>query len=61
VRTIKDIDAELALVVKVRATARAFGARPTTYFADQLLDERLEISTAAEPSRTVQCTPSSGP
>jgi hypothetical protein len=61
VRTIKDVDAELALVVKVRATARTFGARPKTDFADQLLDERLEISTAAGPSRTVQCIPSSGP
>jgi hypothetical protein len=50
VRTIQDVDDELALVVTVRATARAFGARPTTDLADQLLDERLEIRTAAGPS-----------
>jgi hypothetical protein len=60
VRTIQDIDAALALVVKVRATARSFGARPTTDFADQLLDERLEIRTAAWPSIAVQCAPRAG-
>jgi hypothetical protein len=47
VRTIRDVDAELAFVVKVRATARSFGARPTTDLADRLLDERLEIRGVA--------------
>jgi hypothetical protein len=61
VRTIQDVDAELALVVQVRATARTFGARPTTDLADQLLDERLEIRTAAGPSITVQCGPNGSP
>jgi hypothetical protein len=59
-RTIQDIDEQLALVVMVRATARAFGTRPTTDFADQLLDERLEI-IAAGPCRTVRCGPSGVP
>jgi hypothetical protein len=40
--------------------ARSFGARPTTDFADQLLDERLEIRTAAGPSSTEQCLANSG-
>jgi hypothetical protein len=61
VRTIEDVDAELALVVQVRATAGTFGTRATTDLADQLLDERLEIRTAAGPSITVQCAPRGGP
>jgi hypothetical protein len=63
VRTIQDVDDELALVVKVRATACGFGARLTTDVADRLLDERLEIRTAAAPSSTrpVQCVSPGGP
>jgi hypothetical protein len=61
VRTIQDVDDELALLVTVRATARTFGTRPTTDFADQLLDERLEIRTAAGPCKTVHCGPSGVP
>jgi hypothetical protein len=60
VRTIEDVDAELDLVVKVRATARTFGTRPTTDLADQLLDDRLKIRTAAGPSSTVHLSPSAG-
>jgi hypothetical protein len=51
VRTIEDVDAELDLVVTVRATARAFGGRPMTDLADLLLDERLEIRTVVGPKR----------
>jgi hypothetical protein len=61
VRTIEDVDAGLALVVKVRATARSFGARPTTDLADQLLDERLEIRTVTGASSIVHPSRSARP
>jgi hypothetical protein len=47
-RTIEAIDGELRILAAVRATARDRGGEPTAAALNQLLDERLEICTAAE-------------
>jgi hypothetical protein len=55
VRDRETIDAELRLIAAVRRSIREHGGVPSTVAADQLLDERLEIRSAAGPFNVLQC------
>lgn len=41
-----DIDTELRVITELRALAHAYGWTPGTERADELLDERLQVSDA---------------